>query len=246
MFKFGLTDKIAVVTGAGGTDCSIGKCIALAYAKAGADVIVAGRNLDNLNAVAAEIQALGRRSLAVAVDVTAPDQVDKLVEKAIDGFGRIDILVNSAGGSVEEEDFSPEDWVDQVSLNLNATFFCSAAVGKVMIEQEGGKIVNISSASALKGEATLPAYAAAKAGVISLTKSLALRWAKHNINVNSIAPGRVADKDATVSADTPPLALSAKPEDIANAAVFFASKGSEQITGETLVVRGSEWASVYF
>ena len=249
MSKFELKNKIAVVTGVGEIDLGIGSCIAMAYVKAGADVVVVGRDPESLDAVAAEVKDLGRRSIAVVTDVTVPDQVDDLVKMVLNTFGRIDILANSAGCLPlgKEEVLSSDVWVDHLALNLNATFFCSAAVGKVMVEQEGGKIVNISSASALKGEALHPAYAASKAGVISLTKSLALRWAQYNINVNSIAPGRVADKDASKAPGAaPPLTLPAKPEDIANAAVFFASEGSDRITGETLVVRGSEWASVYF
>jgi len=265
MSRFELTDKVAVVTGGGGTAHGIGKCIAMAYAEAGANVVVAGRNQESLDNVAADIKSLGRESLAVVTDVTVPDQVDNMVKQTLDTFGRIDILANSAGGGSysKAEDISPDVWQDHISLNLNATFFCCAAAGKVMIKQGGGKIVNISSVSALKGEVMLSAYAAAKAGVINLTKSLALGWAQHKININCIAPGRVEVPDRplegmpdeeyakrkeaqTVPDSSPLLPLPGKPQDIANAAVFFASAGSDQITGETLVVRGSEWASVYF
>ena len=265
MSKFELKDKIAIVTDGGGTAHGIGRCISLAYAKAGATVVVAGRHQESLDRVASEIEGLGRESLAVVTDVTVPDQIDNLVKETLDRFGRIDILANSFGASssAKAEDITPDVWQDQIALNLNGTFFCCAAAGKVMIEQKRGRIVNMASASALKGEAMLPAYAAAKAGVINLTKSLALGWAQHNINVNCIAPGRVAVPDHPIegmpdeeharmksaqgAGDDPlPLSLPGRPEDIANAAVFFASEGSDLITGETLVVRGSEWASVYF
>ena len=248
MSKFGLQDKIAIVTGGAG---GIGTCIALEYAKAGANVVVVGRNQENLDKVAAEIKALGRESLAVATDICVPEQVDNMVKQTVDKFGRIDILVNNAGGSLtfkKVEELSPNDWNATITLNLTGTFLCSVAAGKVMIEQKGGKIINISSVAGIKVDPRLAPYGAAKAGVINLTKSLATGWAKHNINVNCIAPGLTStekirrrgwlppDKydDGT---PVPPLKLVHGPEHVADLAVFLASAASDHITGELMVIR---------
>jgi len=266
MSRFELQDKVAIVTGGAGTAHGIGRCIALEYAKAGANVVVAGRNRANLDKVTSEIRALGRESLAIATDVTVPEQVDNMVKQTVDRFGRVDILVNNAGGSSfnKPEDVSPAVWNEHIVLNLNATFYCCAAAAKIMIEQNSGKIINISSTASIKGEPMMAPYAAAKAGVISLTKSLALAWAQHNINVNCIAPGKVAlpdrplegiseeeyvkQKEAETAADgtpVPSLQLPGKPEDIAHLALFLASAASDLITGEVMVIRGAEFASVY-
>jgi len=264
--KFELQDKVAIVTGGSGTTHGIGKCIALEYAKAGANVVVASRNQENLDKVANEIRALGRESLAIATDICIPEQVESMVKQTVDMFGRVDILVNNVGGSSfsKPEDVSPDVWNDHMVLNLNATFYCCAAAGKVMIKQKSGKIITISSTASIKGEPMMAPYAAAKAGVISLTKSLALAWAQHNINVNCIAPGKIAlpdhplegigqeeyqkQKEVKTTADgTPvlPLQLPGKPEDVAHLALFLASAASDLITGEVMVIRGAEFASVY-
>ena len=266
MSKYDLQGKIAIVTGGSGTAHGTGRHIALEYARAGANVVLASRNKEKLDEIAGEIKALGREALAVVTDVTVPEQVNNMVKQTVDKFGRIDILVNNVGGGAfnKPEDFSPADWVNHITLNLNATFFCCTAAGKVMIEQKSGKIINISSATSIKGDPNLAPYASAKAGVNTLTKSLGLAWAEHNINVNCIAPGKVElpdhslegipeesykeQKEARTNADgTPvlPLMLPAKPEDIAHLALFLASAASDLITGEIMVIRGAEWASVY-
>jgi NAD(P)-dependent dehydrogenase (short-subunit alcohol dehydrogenase family) len=263
MSRFELTDKAAIVTGGGGTEHGIGRSIALAFAQAGANVAVVGRHQESLDAVVAEIEGLGRKGLAVVADVTEPDQVTRMVNETKEAFGAVDILANSAGGPTfgKPEEITPEDWRACIELNLNGTFFCCAAAAREMISQGGGKIVNIASSAGIKGEELMAPYAAAKAGIINLTRSLAISWAEHNINVNCVAPGSVQVPDHPIagvpdeefdkrkriqsSDKARPLQLPGQPQDIANAAVFFASHGADLMTGETLVVRGAEWASAY-
>lgn len=156
MSRFELKDKIAIVTGGAGG--GIGKRVALAYAEAGADVVVASRNQANLDKVAAEIRSLGRESLAVATDICVPEQIDNMVKQTVARFGRIDILVNNAGGvfSFQIPEMIPlEEWNDTVTLNLTGTFLCSVAAGKVMIGQKHGKIINVSSGAGPGGTALL-------------------------------------------------------------------------------------------
>ncbi len=263
MSKFELQEKVAIVTGGAG---GIGSSIALEYARAGAKVVICSRNRDNLEKVAGQVRAAGGECLAIPTDVTLPQEVERLVRQTVDRFGRLDILVSCAGDCSfsKPEEISPDAWNSSILLNLNATFYCCAAAGKVMKAQRGGKVINISSAVSLKGDPLLAPYVAAKAGVIGLTKSLALAWAPYNINVNCIAPGRVTlpgdvpegvphekhkqqETGTTAASGKPPspLELPGRPEDVASLALFLASSASDLITGETLVVRGAEWASVY-
>lgn len=249
MSIFDLTDKVAIVTG-GGT--GIGKSIALEFARIGANVVVASRRLDVIDKAAAEIEALGRRSLAVQTDVTIKEQVDNLVKQTVDKFGRIDILVNNAGGGAAWpfEKISPKGWDVILAINLKGTFLCSQAVGNVMIEQKKGKIINISSCVGVNGSPVALHYAAAKAGIINLTKSLAALWGKYSINVNCIAPGLIqtevvqsamhlTDEDWVKKTKSFSIAARAGlPEEIGYAAVFLASEASNFITGHTLAVDG--------
>ncbi|HEY90718.1 MAG TPA: glucose 1-dehydrogenase [Dehalococcoidia bacterium] len=250
MSVFELQDKIAIVTGGAG---GIGSSIAMEYARAGANVVVASRNQEKLDKVAAEIRALGRESLAIATDVSVPEQVDNLVKQTVDRFGRLDIMVSCAGGALhikKPEELTPDEWNAGIALNLTGTFLCDIAAGKVMMEQKSGKIINISSTAGINLNPSMIHYAAAKAGVISLTKSLALVWAQHNINVNCVAPGFTATegirrmgmvppdkkKDGT---PIPPLLRIPEPENIADLAVFLASAASDHITGELFVIRAA-------
>lgn len=263
MSKFELTGKVAIITGGGGTAHGTGRSIALSVADAGAKVAVVGRRREVLDGVVAEIRKRGGQAAAIPADVTEPTQVESMVAATLDALGGVDILVNNVGGITfgKPEEITPDAWAASIALNLNSTFFCCAAAARQMIEHQGGKIVNIASSSGIKGEENAPHYAAAKAAVINLTRSLAISWAIHNINVNCVAPGSVEVPDRPVpgmpddeylkrrrlqSADgAKPLQLPGKPRDIANAVIYFASAGSDLMTGETLVVRGSEWASAY-
>ena len=262
MSRFELKGKVAIVTGGGGTAHGIGRSIAISVAGAGARVVVVGRHQDALDKVVEDIRERGGGAAAITADVTDPAQVEGMIEGAVDAFGGVDILVNNVGAISfgKPEEISPQDWKASIDLNLNSTFFCCAAAARHMIARQGGKIVNVASSSGIKGEENAAHYAAAKAAVINLTRSLAISWAMHNINVNCVAPGGVEVPDRPVPGMTEdehlkrqriqkgqgaPLQLPGKPEDIANAVIYFASAGSDLMTGETLVVRGSEWASAY-
>jgi len=248
MSNLQLKDKVAIVTGGAG---GIGTAIAMAYAQAGAKVVVASRKKENLDIVAAKIKAQGRESLAIATDVCVQDQVDNMVKETVSVFGRIDILVNNAGGALHfkpTEDLTPEEWNAGIMLNLTSPFLCSLAVGKVMIEQKSGKIINISSVAGLKGVPRMAHYGAAKAGLNNLTKTLAAGWGKYNIHVNCIAPGLTAtegiksigmlppdkNKDGT---PIPPLEFPSGPEHVANLAVYLGSDASAHLTGEIIPFR---------
>jgi NAD(P)-dependent dehydrogenase (short-subunit alcohol dehydrogenase family) len=246
---FDLKDKVAIVTG-GGT--GIGRSIAIEFARVGADVVVASRKPENLEKVAAEIVSMGRRALAIATDVRKPEDVDTMVKRTLDEFSRVDILVNNAGAGFEcpPEDMSPGAWDVIVNINLRGVFLCSRAAATVMIQQKKGKIINISSIAGVYGSPMMAHYGAAKAGVINLTKSLAAGWAKHNINVNCIAPGPILTegyqivREAAGLADLPPgrnaLNRWGRPEEIAYAAIFLASEASSFVTGETICVDGGQ------
>ena len=250
MSEFDIADKVAIVTG-GGT--GIGRTIAIEFAKVGADVVVASRKQANLDSVAEEIKALGRQSLAIATDIRIPEQVDQLVKQTVDRFGRIDILINNAGASFmcPVEEMTPNGWDTIVNINLKGTFLCCRAVGKVMIQQKKGKIINFASTAGVNGSPRMAHYGAAKAGVINFTKSLAMEWAQHNINVNCIVPGLIETEGVKaqmqLSAEAleerkkmPLLDRLGRTEDIAYTAIFLASEASRFITGETIIVRGNQ------
>ncbi|HEY90769.1 MAG TPA: SDR family oxidoreductase [Dehalococcoidia bacterium] len=243
-----LEDKIAIVTGGGG---GIGTCIAREFARAGAHVVVASRNRERLEEIAAEIKALNRESLAITTDITVPEQVETMVKQTLDTFGRIDILVNNAGGALhfkKPEELSFDEWNAGIALNLTGTFICSSIAGKVMIQQKGGKIINIASVAGIKPSAMFVHYGAAKAAVMNLTQSLASAWGQYNIHVNCIVPGLTAtegirrfgmlppdkNEDGT---QIPPLLFPHDPEHVANLAVFLASAASDHITGECIPIR---------
>ncbi len=246
MSEYQLQDKVAIITGGAG---GIGRCIALEYAKAGANVIVAGRNKANLDKVTKDIVDQGGACSAIATDVTIPEQVDQLVEQTVKQFGHLDIMVNNAGGALfvkPAEQLAVEEWRAGIALNLDSVFFCSVAAGKVMMKQMNGKIINISSVAGIKNSPNFVHYGAAKAGVISLTKSLADAWAKYNLNINCIAPGLTATEGVKdwLPPDTKPdgtpvplLQLPSGPEHIGYLAVFLGSSAADRITGEIIPLR---------
>ncbi len=245
-----LQDKVAIVTGGGS---GIGERIAKAYAGAGAHIVVASRNQGNLDRVAAEVEGLGRDALAVATDVCVAEQVDNLIAQTMDRFGRIDILVNNAGAAMtfkKVEELTLDEWNATLSLNLTAPFLCCVAAGKVMMAQQKGTIINISSAAGLKGVSFMAHYSAAKSGVIRLTEALASGWARHNINVNCIAPGLITTEveieRGSIPPATrkdgrpvPPLSYPPAPENVADLALFLASPDAEHITGELMIIRAA-------
>ncbi len=249
MSRFELKDKVAIVTGGAG---GIGTAISKAYVDAGAKVAIASRNQERMDGVVADIKVAGGEALAVATDVTVPEQVDNMVKETLDAYGRVDILVNCAGGGSKSRaatDVPFEEWNAIVNLNLTGTYLCCVAAGKEMIKQESGRIINISSTAGTKGNPGMLHYSAAKAGVISLSNNLSFLWAKHNINVNTILPGFIATpmmhQYKVVPPDTNPdgtpvprLDLPPDPEHVADLAVFLASPASELLTGEQIPIRG--------
>ena len=252
--KFRLTDKVALVTGA---SRGIGQAIAVALAEAGADVVVASRKLPDLEQVVGEIQKTGRKGLAVPANVRNLDEIDALVKKTTDEFGRIDILVNNAAsnpvfGSVFNID--ERVWDVVLGLNLKGYFFLSQTVGKLMSKQGGGCIINVASESGNRPGLGLGIYSISKAGVLMLTKVLAQEWGQYHIRVNSLSPGLTRTKFTEVQWQDPArlsdiedriaLGKIAEPEDMAGAALFLASDASSHITSQDIIVDGGFFASV--
>lgn len=244
--KFNLTNQVAVVTGGGQ---GIGRGIALAFAEAGAHLVVADMRAETVEATAGEIRALGRRAIPVVADVRDSAQVGDMVQRARDEFGRIDILVNNAAGNFKASfpELTEKGWDAVVRATLKSVFLCTSAVTKTMVEQRAGNILSIASVDGIRASKSFVPYGAAKAGVISLTKTLALELAPYNIRVNCIAPGRI-DTPGTSQWKTPevieetrrevPLGRSGQPEEVACAALFLASEASSYVTGATIVVDG--------
>ena len=243
-----LNGKVALITG---STRGIGKAIALGFAKEGADVIMNGRNLEKTATAAKEVERMGVRSLAIRADVSRSEDVTQMVEEAVGHFGRIDLLVNNAGVNpfiMEAEKIAEEGWDQVLNVNLKGVFLCCQAVGKKMMHEGGGKIINISSAAGILGEQGFLPYCVSKAGVMMLTRILAYEWSQYRITVNAVAPGFVAggmnapilNKDILVSGlqQKIPLKRLGNPEEIVKVAVFLASEDSSYINGTTIVADG--------
>ena len=244
---FNLENKIAIVTGA---SSGIGKSVALTLAEVKANVILVDIRIDVLNQLVEQINKRGQKAIAIKADVSKKVEVDRIVQETLKEFAKIDILVNCAGINrrAPAEIFSEEDWDDVINTNLKGVFLCSQAVGKVMIKQNKGKIINISSINSVIVGENIPAYDASKGGVKQLTKALALAWAKYNINVNAIAPGYfktpltkplLNDKKRYREITSRiPMQKWGEPEDLKGAVIFLASDASKYVSGHILVVDG--------
>jgi 2-deoxy-D-gluconate 3-dehydrogenase len=245
--SFSLAGKTALVTGA---SSGIGQAIAVALAEAGAKVAVHCRAKGNAAETIATIETNGGGAVEVVGDMAERTSPQNVFDQAIDELGRIDILINNAG-TIRRSlavDFSENDWQTVLDVNLTSVFRLSQIAGRAMIERGGGKIVNIASLLSFQGGITVPAYTASKSGVAGLTKALANEWARHNVNVNAIAPGYIATKntDALRADETRnrqileriPAGRWGKPEDIAGAAVFLSSTASDYMHGHILTVDG--------
>ncbi len=250
---FSLAGKAAIVTGG---RRGIGRAIALALAEAGADVTLGDRVVDDgeLNAVAEGVKKLGRRALAIQADITKKADVDSLVQKTLAEFGTIDILVNNAAMNIRAPllELNEEGWDRVIDTDLKGYYLCSQAAGRVMVGQKRGNIVNIASTAVVDTAPEMGAYCIAKAGVVMLTRILAIELAEHNIRVNAVAPSLVKTKfsqplwsDAETLKEIEagiPLGRLAEPEDIVGSVLFLASEASAYITGHTIVVDGGSIA----
>ena len=245
---FDLTGKVAIVTGG---SRGIGFGIAQALAGAGATIVVAATNPVQSDNAVQQLQSAGATAASVPTDVSDPDAAQRMVDATVSQFGRLDILVNNAGINIRKrpEEYTVEEWRQVLSVNLDGPFFCSRAAYPAMQAAGGGKIINIASLMSIFSNAKGAPYSAAKGGLVQLTKSLAIAWAKDGIQVNAILPGwittdltdgarkELAGLDEVVQMRTPEGRWGT-PDDLGGAAVFFASAASDFVTGTTLLVDG--------
>jgi NAD(P)-dependent dehydrogenase (short-subunit alcohol dehydrogenase family) len=249
---FDLSGKTAIVTGGGS---GIGRQMAQALAEAGANLVLCARKVERCEEAAAELAKVGVRTLGLECDVRNPAEVQAVVDRTRDELGRIDVLVNNAGTvwGAPPEDMPLEGWQKVIDVNLTGVFLFSQAVGRTMIEQGGGKIVNIASVAGLGGAPPevmdAIAYNASKGGVIAFTRDLACKWARHGINVNAIAPGWFPSEMTRHVLDSRPGEVERIPlrrfggsDDLKGAIVYLAAAASDYVTGHTLVVDGGESA----
>ncbi|PSU33654.1 2-dehydro-3-deoxy-D-gluconate 5-dehydrogenase KduD [Photobacterium lutimaris] len=243
---FNLDGKVAIVTGC---NRGLGQGIALGLAQAGCNIV--GVSSSGSEETKAKVEALGRKFIDVRANLMKLDDIPSIIELTLEQFGAIDILVNNAG-IIRREDainFSEQDWDDVMDINLKTTFFISQAVAKQFIAQgKGGKIINVASMLSFQGGIRVPSYTASKSGVMGVTRLMANEWAKHNINVNAIAPGYMAtDNTAQLRADEQrnaqildriPAERWGEPADLAGPAVFLASEAANYVNGFTVAVDG--------
>ena len=253
MGLFDLEGKNAFVTGA---SRGIGRVIAVAFAEAGADVALVARSADGLAETADAIGVLGRKAVVIPADVTSYDAVADAVSRAIDQLGSLDVVVNNAGGSnfmVPFRDLRLSGWDKLIRLNLSSTVYVCHAVAGHLLDRGRGSVINVASVAGVASSPTMTPYGASKAAVISLTKSLAVEWAKEGVRVNALCPGWTAtDLNRTLWEDpvigpatiaTTPMGRWASAEEMAGPAVFLASDASSYMTGQALVVDGGQTAS---
>jgi gluconate 5-dehydrogenase/2-deoxy-D-gluconate 3-dehydrogenase len=246
---FGLDGEVAFVTGGGG---AVGSAAAKAFARVGASVVLADKAEDAAKRVAAEVQAMGGRALAVAMDVTREDSVRAGVDQATRAFGKLDILVNNAGINIRKEaqNLTPDDWKTVMDVNVAGYFLCARAVGPGMIARGSGRIINVASILGFRGSGITPnlVYATSKGAVVNFTRTLAGEWAPHGIRVNGIAPTYLLTSltqevvsepgiNARIMARTPMRKVGV-PEDLEGAMLFLASRASGLVTGHILAVDG--------
>jgi 3-oxoacyl-[acyl-carrier protein] reductase len=240
-------NKVAVVTGAAS---GIGKAVAERLARDGCAVVILDINEEGGSQVASELRKRGGQALFVRLDVTQEADVKETFQKIISDHGRIDVLVNVAGGSLHRhkiEEFSFDHWQAVIDVNLTSTFLCCRAVTALMKSQKSGAIVNISSDIGFSGDPNRSAYAAAKAGIVGFSKTLALELAPFGVRANVVAPGRIAtkrvratysDAEWEAAAQRIPLGRAGQPQDVAEAVAFLASDASKHMTGQTLHING--------
>jgi len=254
--EYSIEGRVAIVTGAAR---GIGKGIALTLAEAGADIVTVDRTTEENEQTASEVQALGRRCLAITTDVTREDQVQQMVSQAISKLGKIDILVNNAGKGARrvvtplaEHNIRPitdEDWYSVLDLNLRAILLCARAIGPHMIERRKGKVIIITSAAAISSFDHTGLYCVSKAAAARFTQTLALEWAPYNINVNAIGPTWTLTEGAKMMLEKSeeyrqkemariPMGRAATPREIGLLAVYLASDASDFVTGQSIYIDG--------
>ncbi len=247
-----LNDKSIIVTG-GGT--GLGKSMATRFAELGANLVITSRRQEVIDKTAEELRDHGGKVLAIACDVRDPEQVNEMVSQTVDGFGKIDILLNNAAGNFisPTEDLSPNAFKTIVDIVLNGTFNCTQAAGKVMREKDGGVILNIVTTYAWTGSGYVVPSASAKAGVLAMTRSLAVEWAKYGIRTLAIAPGPFPTKGAWSRLAPPGLGIEKKMRnrvplkrvgehiELANLASYLVSDQAAYINGEVVTIDGGEW-----
>ena len=250
---FSLTDDVALVTGAAR---GLGRAIAIALAQAGADVALGLRDINTGSNLVREIRDLGRRALPLQMDVTRSDQILQSMDAAVAHFGKLDVLVNNAGGGRSDlaENVREEDFDQTVAMNLKGTFFTSQAAGRVMIRQKRGRIINLSSQAGFVALPTESVYCMTKAGISHLTKCLAVEWGKYNITVNAVAPTFIRTPGTAEALSDPQFRTEVlqhiaalhrigEPADVTGAVVFLASRAASLITGHTILIDGG-WTAV--
>lgn len=245
--QFKINGKVALVSGAG---TCIGQGICMGLAEAGADII--GVDYNDLTETQAGIEAMGRRFIGITANLTSIEPIPGIIHQALRQFGHIDILVNNAGivRRANALDFTEKDWDDVMNHNVKTVFFCSQAVAKQFIKQgTGGKIINIASIHSFHGGIQLSSFTASKSGIMGLTRVMANEWAKHNINVNAIAPGHMAGEESNpFQVDEPltnqdilsriPAGRLGVPDDLKGAVVFLAAPASQYVNGFTVAIDG--------
>ena len=245
---FDLGGKVAIVTGAGR---GLGKTLALGLARHGADIVAVSRTLPQVENVASEIAALGRKAMALKVDTSIKADVDRMVARTLEGWGRVDVLVNNAGIDIMKPavDYAEAEWDQIIDINLKGYFLCAQAAGREMIRQGRGSILMNSSIAGSIGVPWLVPYASAKGGVNQLTRTLAVEWARHGVRVNAFAPAYFenvmqgaeqihnAEKDRHIREWTP-MGRRGQADELVGPAVFLASDASSYVTGHVLMVDG--------
>jgi 2-deoxy-D-gluconate 3-dehydrogenase len=243
--SFDLTGKVAIVTGG---FQGLGRGMAIGLAEAGADVVLVDRQ--EALETASVIRSLGRKSLMIAADLMSIEHIPSIVQRTVEVFGKVDILINNAGTirRAPAIDYSEKDWDDIMAVNAKTVFFFSQAVARDMMKRGSGKIINIASLLSFQGGILVPAYSASKGAVAQVTKALANEWAPLGININAIAPGYMATDNTKALREDPvrskaildriPAGRWGTPEDLATVAVFLASPASDYVNGHVLVVDG--------
>jgi len=246
MYTLDLTGRVALVTGAGR---GIGRALAMGLAQAGADLIIAARTRPELEDLAQAVEQTGRQVFVSVTDITKSDQVNRMVQDSLERYGRVDILVNNVGMAIPQaaEEVTEAAWDQVVDTNLKATFFVSQAIGRTMLSRRRGVIVNIVSELAFVALPRYACYSASKAGIVMLTKALAVEWAPYGVRVNAVAPAAIQTEANTVLSTEGhrrqalarlPVGHFGTAQDVVGAVLYLASDAASYVLGTTLMVDG--------